>query len=32
MIAVEGLVKEYGRFTAVDDISLEVKPGEICSS
>jgi ABC-2 type transport system ATP-binding protein len=29
MIAVEHLVKQYGRFTAVDDVSLDVKPGEI---
>src|SRR5262245_55609908 len=29
MIAVEHLVKQYGRFTAVDDISLDVQPGEI---
>ena len=29
MIAVQDLVKEYGRFRAVDGISLDVKPGEI---
>jgi ABC-2 type transport system ATP-binding protein len=29
MIAVEDLVKQYGRFTAVDHVSLEVEPGEI---
>jgi ABC-2 type transport system ATP-binding protein len=29
MIAVEELVKRYGRFTAVDGISLEVGPGQI---
>ena len=29
MIAVNHLVKKYGRFTAVDDISLDVQPGEI---
>ena len=29
MIAVEHLIKRYGRFTAVDDVSLEVAPGEI---
>ncbi|MBI4263039.1 MAG: ABC transporter ATP-binding protein [Acidobacteria bacterium] len=29
MIAVEHLVKRYGRFTAVDDVSLKVEPGEI---
>jgi ABC-2 type transport system ATP-binding protein len=29
MIAIENLVKRYGKFTAVDGISLDVKPGEI---
>jgi ABC-2 type transport system ATP-binding protein len=29
MISVQHLVKRYGRFTAVDDVSLEVGPGEI---
>jgi ABC-2 type transport system ATP-binding protein len=29
MIAVQDLVKEYGRFRAVDGVSLAVKPGEI---
>jgi len=29
MIAVHNLVKVYGRFTAVDDVSLSVGPGEI---
>ena len=29
MIAVEHLVKQYGGFTAVDDLSLDVQPGEI---
>jgi len=29
MIVVEDLVKRYGRFTAVDGVSLEVKPGQI---
>jgi ABC-2 type transport system ATP-binding protein len=29
MIAVERLVKRYGTFTAVDDVSLEVQPGQI---
>lgn len=29
MIAVQDLVKEYGRFRAVDGVSLEVRPGEI---
>ncbi|MGH9410670.1 MAG: ABC transporter ATP-binding protein [Vicinamibacterales bacterium] len=29
MIAIEHLVKRYGRFTAVDDLSLDVAPGEI---
>jgi ABC-2 type transport system ATP-binding protein len=29
VIAVEHLVKEYGKFRAVDDVSLAVPPGEI---
>ena len=29
MILVESLVKTFGSFRAVDDVSLEVKPGEI---
>jgi ABC-2 type transport system ATP-binding protein len=29
MIVVEDLVKQYGRFTAVDGVSLDVQPGEI---
>ena len=29
MIAIQQLVKRYGAFTAVDGISLDVKPGEI---
>lgn len=29
MIAVQHLVKEYGQFRAVDDLSFEVTPGEI---
>jgi ABC-2 type transport system ATP-binding protein len=29
MIAVQQLVKEYGRFRAVDGVTLEVRPGEI---
>jgi ABC-2 type transport system ATP-binding protein len=29
MIALEHLVKRYATFTAVDDVSLEVAPGEI---
>src|SRR5215467_9412693 len=28
-IALHDLVKTYGRFTAVDGVSLEVRPGEI---
>ena len=28
-IRVEGLAKRYGNFTAVDDISFDVKAGEI---
>src|SRR5215204_5832388 len=29
MIGIEQLVKRYGTFTAVDGVSLDVKPGEI---
>ena len=29
MIAVEHVTKRYGDFTAVDEVSLEVRPGEI---
>jgi ABC-2 type transport system ATP-binding protein len=29
MIAIQNIVKQYGQFTAVDDVSLDVKPGEI---
>ena len=29
MIAVQDLVKEYGRFKAVDGVTLDVEPGEI---
>src|SRR5918999_5536124 len=29
MIAIERLVKRYGAFTAVNDVSLDVQPGEI---
>ena len=29
MIALHDLVKTYGKFTAVDGVSLDVKPGEI---
>ena len=29
MIVVDNVVKQYGRFTAVDGVSLDVKPGEI---
>ena len=29
MIALEGVTKKYGSFTAVDNITLEVGPGEI---
>ena len=29
MIAIHDLIKTYGRFTAVNGVSLEVKPGEI---
>src|SRR5258705_3142923 len=29
MIAIHDLFKQYGKFTAVDGITLDVKPGEI---
>src|SRR6267378_2382000 len=29
MIAIHNLVKQYGKFTAVDGITLDVQPGEI---
>src|SRR5207245_10585925 len=29
MIAIHDLVKEYGRFTAVEGVCLDVQPGEI---
>jgi gliding motility-associated transport system ATP-binding protein len=29
MIDVQGLIKEYGRFRAVDDLSFRVQPGEV---
>ena len=29
MIAIHDLVKTYGKFTAVDGVSLDVTPGEI---
>jgi ABC-2 type transport system ATP-binding protein len=29
MIQVRGLVKKFGEFTAVDDVSFDIKPGEI---
>jgi ABC-2 type transport system ATP-binding protein len=29
MIEVESLIKEYGRFRAVDDLSFKVAPGEV---
>jgi ABC-2 type transport system ATP-binding protein len=29
MIGIQSLVKTYGKFTAVDGVSLDVKPGEI---
>lgn len=30
MITVENLTKNYGSFTAVDDITFDVRPGTIC--
>ena len=29
MIALQNLVKQYGDFTAVDGVTLDVQPGEI---
>ena len=29
MIAIHSLVKQYGAFTAVDGVTLDVRPGEI---
>src|SRR6185312_15084623 len=29
MIAVHNLIKQYGQFTAVNGVTLDVKPGEI---
>ncbi len=29
MISIQGVSKKYGKFTAVDDINLEIKKGEI---
>ena len=29
MLEVEHLLKQYGDFTAVDDVSFEAKPGAI---
>lgn len=29
MIRIENLTKQYGKFTAVDNLSLEIKEGEI---
>ncbi|MGN1451517.1 MAG: ABC transporter ATP-binding protein [Eubacteriales bacterium] len=31
MLKIEHLTKTYGSKTAVDDLSLEIKPGEICA-
>ncbi len=30
LIALNGLTKRYGSFTAVDDVTLEVPEGSIC--
>ncbi|MBQ4252767.1 MAG: ABC transporter ATP-binding protein, partial [Erysipelotrichaceae bacterium] len=30
MLSIKNLTKKYGDFTAVDDLSLEINPGEIC--
>ncbi len=30
MLSIKNLTKKYGDFTAVDNISLEINPGEIC--
>ena len=29
MIQVKGLIKNYGNFRAVDNVSFDVKPGEV---
>ena len=31
MLKIEHLTKKYGDVTAVDDLSLEIRPGEICA-
>ena len=31
ILKIEGLTKKYGDFVAVDDLSLEILPGEICA-
>lgn len=31
MLKIENLTKKYGEFVAVDDLSLEIRPGEICA-
>ena len=31
ILKIDGLTKRYGDFVAVDDLSLEIQPGEICA-
>lgn len=31
ILKIEGLTKKYGDFIAVDNLSLEIQPGEICA-
>lgn len=31
MLSIEHLTKQFGDFKAVDDLSLEVKSGQICA-
>ena len=31
MLKIDHLTKRYGERTAVDDLSLQIRPGEICA-
>ena len=31
-LEVRGLVRRFGNFTAVDEVSFQVRPGEVCGS